>query len=53
MSKLVLTQEWDKKFPKSDKVDHKKVTFHGTVERSLRTAHGRRYPLRQDGTVLP
>ena len=28
MSKLVLTQEWDKKFPKSDKVDHKKVTFH-------------------------
>ncbi len=25
---LQLTQEWDKKFPKSDKVDHKKVTFH-------------------------
>ena len=24
---LNLTQEWDKKFPKSDKVDHKKVTF--------------------------
>ena len=24
---LVLTQEWDKVFPKSDKVDHKKVTF--------------------------
>ncbi len=24
---LTLTQEWDKKFPKSDKVDHKKVTF--------------------------
>ena len=22
-----LTQEWDKTFPKSDKVDHKKVTF--------------------------
>lgn len=25
--KLVLTQEWDKVFPKSDKVDHSKVTF--------------------------
>lgn len=25
--KLKLTQEWDKTFPKSDKVDHKKVTF--------------------------
>ena len=24
---LVLTQEWDKTFPKSDKVDHRKVTF--------------------------
>lgn len=22
-----LVQEWDKTFPKSDKVDHKKVTF--------------------------
>ena len=28
MEKLKLTQEWDKVFPKSDKVDHKKVTFH-------------------------
>ena len=25
--KLTLTQEWDKVFPQSDKVDHKKVTF--------------------------
>lgn len=25
---LKLTQEWDKTFPKSDKVDHRKVTFH-------------------------
>ena len=25
---LTLTQEWDKVFPKSNKVDHKKVTFH-------------------------
>lgn len=26
--KLFLTEEWDKTFPKSDKVSHKKVTFH-------------------------
>ena len=25
---LELTQEWDKVFPKSDKVDHSKITFH-------------------------
>lgn len=25
---LQLTQEWDKTFPQSDKVDHRKVTFH-------------------------
>ena len=28
MEKLILTQEWDTVFPKNDKVDHKKVTFH-------------------------
>ena len=28
MERLNLTQKWDKVFPKSDKVDHKKVTFH-------------------------
>ena len=28
MEKLNLTQEWDKVFPKSDKVDHKKAIFH-------------------------
>ena len=28
MQTLSLTQEWDKVFPKSDKVDHCKVTFH-------------------------
>ena len=28
MQELSLTQEWDKVFPKSDKVNHKKVTFH-------------------------
>lgn len=27
MEKLILTKEWDKTFPKSDKVDHSKVTF--------------------------
>ena len=26
--KLILTTEWDKTFPKSDKVNHSKVTFH-------------------------
>ena len=26
--KLMLTQEWDKTFPRSEKVDHRKVTFH-------------------------
>ena len=28
MEKLNLTQEWDKVFPKSEKVDHRKVTFY-------------------------
>lgn len=28
MEKLILTEEWDKTFPKSDKVNHRKVTFH-------------------------
>lgn len=28
MKQLELTQEWDKKFPKSDKVEHRKITFH-------------------------
>ena len=28
MEKLNLTQEWDKVFSKSEKVDHRKVTFH-------------------------
>lgn len=27
MENLTLTKEWDKTFPKSDKVDHSKVTF--------------------------
>ena len=28
MEQLKLTQEWDKVFPKSEKVEHGKVTFH-------------------------
>ena len=28
METLNLTQEWDKTFPQSDKVEHSKVTFH-------------------------
>jgi fermentation-respiration switch protein FrsA (DUF1100 family) len=28
MEKLELTQEWDKVFPQSDKVNHSKITFH-------------------------
>lgn len=28
--KLTLTSEWDKTFPKSEKVNHRKVTFHNT-----------------------
>ena len=27
MQKLELTQEWDKTFPQSEKVNHQKVTF--------------------------
>lgn len=27
-AELIMTQEWDKTFPKSDKVNHSKVTFH-------------------------
>ncbi len=28
MQELKLTAEWDKTFPKSEKVNHRKVTFH-------------------------
>lgn len=27
-AKLILIEEWDKTFPKSDKVNHRKITFH-------------------------
>lgn len=45
---LQLTTEWDKTFPKSDKVDHKKVTFHNHFGLTLaadmyipKNAHGK------------
>lgn len=28
MNTIELTQEWDKTFPKSEKVEHSKITFH-------------------------
>ena len=34
---LTLTNVWDKTFPKSEKVDHSKVTFVNTGHRSERT----------------
>mgnify|MGYP003291462783 CR=1 FL=1 len=43
MNELNLTNEWDKVFPKSEKVDHKKVTFtnrYGSGER-IRTGANR------------
>ena len=50
--KLILAQEWDKTFLKSDKVNHSKVTFHNhygiTLAAHLYTPRGmeegRRYP---------
>ena len=33
---LKLTNEWDKVFPKSEKVDHRKVTFVNHLIRSKR-----------------
>ncbi|HJD24563.1 MAG TPA: alpha/beta hydrolase [Firmicutes bacterium] len=35
LENLKLTQEWDKTFPKSDKVEHGKVTFHNRYGISL------------------
>ena len=40
--KLQLTQEWDKTFPKSEKVDHHKVAFHnryGIVNANIKVSH--------------
>lgn len=37
MERLKLTQEWDKVFPKSDKVEHSKATFHNRYGITLAT----------------
>lgn len=37
MEQLKLTQEWDKVFPKSDKVEHSKATFHNRYGITLAT----------------
>lgn len=35
MNTLELTQEWDKTFPQSDKVEHTKITFHNRMASRL------------------
>lgn len=42
MEQLNLTQEWDKVFPKSDKVEHSKVAFHNRCWRAAWSIHYRR-----------
>lgn len=42
MEQLNLTQEWDKVFPKSDKVEHSKVTFHSRCWRAAWSIRCRR-----------
>ena len=56
-AELTLTKEWDKTFPKSDKVDHSKVTFinrYGiTLAADLYVPKGGLRPLRsRQGAVL-
>lgn len=50
MENLKLTSEWDKTFPKSDKVDHSKVTF---VNRYGITLAADMYKPKGAGTKLP
>ena len=47
--KLILTKEWDKTFPKSDKVNHRKVTFHNRYGITL--AADLYEPKNQDGKL--
>lgn len=49
MANLELTQEWDKTFPKSDKVEHSKVTFHNRYGITL--AADLYKPKNTDGTL--
>ncbi len=37
MENLNLTNEWDKIFPQSDKVEHSKITFHNRYGINLRS----------------
>ena len=53
MEKLNLTQEWDKVFPKSDKVDHKKVTFHNRYGITLAADMYKRKAQRASCPLLP
>ena len=39
MKTLNLTQEWDKTFPQSDKVNHSKVTFTDRKSTRLNSSH--------------
>lgn len=57
--KLVLTSEWDKTFPKSDKVNHSKITFHNKYGITLagdmyvpKNADGN-LPARQSVAIIP
>ena len=49
MENLELTQEWDKVFPKSNKVDHQKITFHNrygiTLAADMYTPQRGNFPL--------
>lgn len=49
---LNLTDEWDKTFPKSEKINHRKVTFHNrygiTLAADLYTRKGSLWPFRSD-----
>lgn len=33
--KLILTDEWDKTFPKDDRIEHRKITFHNRYGMTL------------------
>lgn len=53
--KLTLVEEWDKTFPKSEKVSHSKITFHNRYGITLaadlyapKSREGKRNALRYD-----
>lgn len=53
MTQLKMTQEWDKVFPKSEKVDHKKVSFHNRYGIELAADMYTPKTLRDDWQPLP